>query len=86
MSQETEENKKNGDKVNPESQSSDRRNFLKLGAISAAGLTVVGGLQKVFSDEKETGEKVKVLTTDGKLVEVDSSHIKKSESCCVNSK
>ncbi len=78
----TEQNKENEDNNTPESKEAGRRNFLKLGAL-AAGLTVVGGgLQKVFSDEKESGEKVKVLTTDGKLVEVDAAHIKKAHSCC----
>ncbi|MBI4930622.1 MAG: 4Fe-4S dicluster domain-containing protein [Bacteroidetes bacterium] len=63
-----------------------RRDFLKLGVL-AAGFTVAGaGLQKAFSEEKDSGEKVKVLTTDGQLVEVDSAHIKKSASCCVSPK
>jgi molybdopterin-containing oxidoreductase family iron-sulfur binding subunit len=62
---------------------SGRRDFLKFGVL-AAGLTVAGaGLQKAFSEEKDSGEKVKVLTTDGKVVEVDSAQIQKSESCCV---
>lgn len=55
-----------------------RRGFLKMGLLGAA-LTVTGfGLQKVFSGEKtsdESGEKVKVMTADGKLVEVDKSTI-----------
>ena len=57
-----------------------RRNFLKLGAL-AAGLAVTGaGLQKVFSGSEKPGEKVKVLTTDGQLVEVDKNHL--DHSCC----
>jgi Fe-S-cluster-containing dehydrogenase component len=61
---------------------SGRRNFLKLGLLTA-GLTIAGGgLQKVLSDEKEeSGEKVKVLTADGKLLEVDSSHLKEHHHC-----
>jgi molybdopterin-containing oxidoreductase family iron-sulfur binding subunit len=35
-------------------------------------------------DENTTGEKVKVLTTDGKLVEVDSGAIKEGHSCGMN--
>lgn len=59
-----------------------RRNFLKLGLLTA-GLTIAGGgLQKVLSDgNEETGEKVKVLTADGNLVEVDSSQIKPHHHC-----
>ncbi len=81
MSQKTEEN---NEKKTREDNS--RRDFLKLG-VFAAGLTVAGaGLQKAFSEEKETGEKVKVLTTEGKVVEVDTAHIKKAEVCCVSPK
>ena len=52
-----------------------RRKFLKLGIAAGAGALILGG-NKVFSsftdtDSKETGEKVKLLTPDGKLVEVD---------------
>src|ERR1035437_9934696 len=86
MSQKIIDNKEDDKASPPNEGGSDRRNFLKLGVL-AAGLTVTGsGLQKVFSGEKDSGEKVKVLTTDGKLVEVDSAHIKKAQPCCVNSK
>ncbi len=52
---------------------SGRRDFLRFGAI-AAGLTIVGGgLQKVFSGEKEPGEKVKLLSPNGKVYEADTS-------------
>ena len=64
----------------------DRRNFLKAGLLTGGSLLAASALQSVFSSEKDSGEKVKVLTTDGKLVEVDSTHIKKAQSCCVNSK
>jgi Fe-S-cluster-containing dehydrogenase component len=58
-----------------------RRKFLKLGIAAGASALILGG-NKVFSsfsngDSKETGEKVKVLTQDGKLVEVDKGHM-----CC----
>lgn len=66
-------------------ESKGRRNFLKLGLLTA-GLTVVGGgVQKVLSSKEEpteTGEKVKVLTTNGELVEIDSAHLQGSHSCC----
>ncbi|MGP8216311.1 MAG: 4Fe-4S dicluster domain-containing protein [Bacteroidia bacterium] len=65
----------------------DRRDFLRksllTGGILAAGAF---GLEKVFSADKPTGEKVKVLTADGKLVEVDSSHLSEPKSCCATPK
>jgi len=60
-----------------ENENSDRRKFLKFGLL-AGGATIAGlALQnKLLGDDKaETGKKVKVLTADGKLVEVDSSHV-----------
>jgi Fe-S-cluster-containing dehydrogenase component len=58
-----------------------RRNFLRLGLLTA-GLTIAGGgLQKVISDEPEPGDKVKVLTAEGQVVEVDSSHLKPHHHC-----
>jgi molybdopterin-containing oxidoreductase family iron-sulfur binding subunit len=54
-----------------------RRDFIKLGVL-AGGTLIAGGVAKsAFSgsaDEK-SGEKVKMLTQDGKLVEVDKSSI-----------
>jgi Fe-S-cluster-containing dehydrogenase component len=60
-----------------EHEDSARRNFLKFGLL-AGGATLAGlGLQKQLlgDDTKPSGKKVKVLTADGKLVEVDSSHL-----------
>ncbi len=60
-----------------EDDKSDRRKFLKLGAL-AGGVVLLGtAIGKAVSsgETKETGEKVKVLTTDGKVVEVNSSAI-----------
>ncbi len=77
---ETEENK-------PEKENSERRNFLKSG-LAVAGLALAGaGLGKAFSNKEggATGEKVKLLTTDGKLVEVDSANIKMDSHHCGNS-
>ena len=58
-----------------------RRNFLKLGVTAGAGALLLGGgkLFSAFTDPKNkaTGEKVKVLTQDGKLVDVDKGHM-----CC----
>ncbi len=71
------------DKKNNRDENEERRSFLKTG-LAAAGLALAGaGLGKAFSnnEEGESGEKVKVLTTDGKLVEVDSSHVKETMHC-----
>jgi molybdopterin-containing oxidoreductase family iron-sulfur binding subunit len=57
-----------------EEQKNSRRAFLgksiTAGIASACGLSVVSACSK---PEKETGEKVMVMTTDGRLVAVDSS-------------
>lgn len=55
----------------------DRRDFLRKSLITGS-LFVAGtiGLKKVFSDEKDSGEKVKVLTPDGKVYEANSDHLK----------
>jgi len=55
----------------------DRRDFLRKSLITGS-LFVAGtiGLKKVFSDEKDSGEKVKVLTPDGKVYEASSDHLK----------
>ena len=60
-----------------EKENTDRRNFLKFGLL-AGGATIAGlGLEKNLLGETapESGEKVKVLTADGKVMEVDSSHL-----------
>ncbi len=67
-------------KKNPTS----RRKFLKAGLVVGAGIVLAAG-DKVFSalsdhseeDPAGTGEKVKLMTTDGKLVDVDKAHV-----CC----
>ncbi|TAL72511.1 MAG: 4Fe-4S dicluster domain-containing protein [Bacteroidetes bacterium] len=62
---------------------SSRRNFLKkvgvgVGAISVAG---IAGTSLIKGNETNTksGKKVKLLSTDGKLVEVDQDDIKPAE-------
>ncbi len=54
-----------------------RRDFLKTGLITgAAAAAGFGAFEALSQTEKEqTGEKVKLLSPDGKIVEVDSSHI-----------
>ena len=54
-----------------------RRNFIKAG-ITAGTSVIVGGsiLTSLSKNSGEgSGEKTKVLTQDGKLVEVDKAHI-----------
>ncbi len=60
-----------------EDDKSDRRKFLKLGAIAGGAVLLGSAMSKAVSLDsvKETGEKIKVLTADGKVVEVDSSAI-----------
>ena len=61
--------------------SSSRRNFIKLGVATGASALFFGGT-KILSaftgnESKMKGEKIKVLTQDGKLVDVDKEHM-----CC----
>lgn len=59
-----------------EDNKSSRRNFLKLGALGSMALAGTTVVSTVSCDSKaKTGKKVKVLTADGKLVEIDSSHV-----------
>jgi Fe-S-cluster-containing dehydrogenase component len=61
-----------------ENEMSSRRNFLKkvgigVGAVAVAG---VAGTSVVAGAKSKSGEKVKLLSPDGKLVEVDKEDIK----------
>ncbi len=70
-----EENNKNENNAGTPSENAGRRNFLKYGALTA-GLTLVGGsLLKVFADNKEQGEKMKVLSSDGKVYEATCNQL-----------
>jgi Fe-S-cluster-containing dehydrogenase component len=54
-----------------------RRDFLKKGLIAGAGVVAGGNLIAAYIDKSkpESGEKVKALTTDGQIIEVDKAHI-----------
>lgn len=56
-----------------------RRQFLKLGAgMGAVSLATAAGMRLMASNPdttKESGKKVKVLTTDGKVLEVDEAYL-----------
>src|SRR5690349_15608518 len=54
-----------------------RRKFLKASLITGAVAATGFGTLKVMSEDKapKTGEKVRLLSPDGKIVEVDSSEI-----------
>lgn len=66
----------------PESKSN-RRNFLKLSLLAGSGAALAGAGLNALADDGETGEKVKLMTTDGKVVEVDSSMVEKISTCGV---
>ena len=57
-----------------EKKQNSRRDFLKTGLIAGAGALAGGSLLSACNSEN-SGEKVKLLTTDGKLVDVDKSQI-----------
>ena len=61
------------------SKNNKRREFLALGFIAGAGvLSKAAGVNKLIA-EADT-EKIKMLTTDGKLVEVDAQVLKNNPS------
>ncbi|MDP4262501.1 MAG: 4Fe-4S dicluster domain-containing protein [Bacteroidota bacterium] len=55
-----------------------RRDFIKTAAIATVAATACGSLACSCSSKHEppkTGEKVKLLSQDGEIVEIDSSHL-----------
>ena len=58
-----------------------RRKFLRNGLIFGAGMIGGLGVSKNLEACAASEEKVKVLTTDGKVVEVDKSQIMKAPAC-----
>jgi molybdopterin-containing oxidoreductase family iron-sulfur binding subunit len=58
-----------------------RRKFLKLGLLSSvtvvAGTSLISNLSTIEEEEKASGEKVRLLTPDGKMVEVAAENINK---------
>ncbi len=64
--------------VENESQRSSRRNFLKKvgGGVGAGSLVGVAGTSVLAGNKSKSGEKIKLLSPDGKLVEVDKDDIK----------
>ncbi len=72
-------NEKDSENTNdsPDVNGASRRDFLRKGLITGSVLAAGASLFSSCSKEEEvpSGEKVKLLSPDGKLVEVDSSHI-----------
>ncbi|MCL4483342.1 MAG: 4Fe-4S dicluster domain-containing protein [Bacteroidetes bacterium] len=62
---------------NKQNSKTDRRDFLRKGLFSGS-LLAAGtlGIEKVLSREKDSGEKLKVFTTNGKVYEASSDHLK----------
>ena len=58
-----------------------RRNFLKLGLMSSvtavAGASLISNLAIQDEEVAESGEKMRLLTPDGKIVEVDATNVNK---------
>jgi len=64
-----------------------RRNFLKKGFLAGtAAAAAGGGLLSACSGDNESGEKIKVLTTDGKVIEIDKAHAKPTKKLIKESK
>ena len=63
---------------NKDNKNSSRRNFLKTGLTLGAGsLAGIGLFSTVEKAKAESGNLTKVLTADGKVMEVDTSHLVK---------
>src|SRR5450631_1465470 len=61
----------------PAGKVSSRREMLKLGML-AGGVAILGAeAVNLFAKNEPSGEKVKVLTVDGKMIEVEQDKIKK---------
>jgi molybdopterin-containing oxidoreductase family iron-sulfur binding subunit len=52
-----------------------RRKFLKLGLIAGAGTVATGGLLSSCGKKDASGEKIRVLTTGGEIMEVDKNFL-----------
>jgi Fe-S-cluster-containing dehydrogenase component len=64
------------DNINPQKAKTGRRNFLRFGALAAGATMLGGGLQKVFSGEKNPGGRLRMLSPDGKVYEADANHLR----------
>lgn len=61
---------------NKEDANNQRRKFLKLGLLAGAGTVATGALLATGGNaSKESGEKIKVLTTSGEMMEVDKNFL-----------
>ena len=56
-----------------------RREFIRRGLLAGAGALAASGVLSACGKNHKAGEKVKLLTPDGKLVEVDAADIQPSE-------
>ncbi len=67
----------NENKTNPDERGSSRREMLKLGMLAGGAALLGGGAIRLFGKSEEpSGEKVKALTVDGQLIEVDKEKTK----------
>ena len=69
------------DKKDQKKKDSSRRDFLKLGVLAGGAVVSGVGLSALAGNPESTGDKVKVMTTDGKLAEVDSGMLHSCGSC-----
>ena len=63
-----------------------RRKFLKDGIIAGVGALAGGSVLSSCSSDEGSGEMIRVLTTDGKLVEVEKSSVKSTKQLIKESK
>ena len=63
-----------------------RRDFLKTAAIATIAATACGSLACSCSSKKASGDKVKLLSPEGEIVEIDSSYLNHQEHMAIVSK
>jgi Fe-S-cluster-containing dehydrogenase component len=75
-----EENKSKNKMDKKKAEENSRRNFIKVGlgvgVASVASMAAVNIFSNIKVADAASGEKIKVLTTDGKLVEIDKDQVK----------
>jgi len=67
---------KNNPEKNSDKKSTSRRDFLKKGLLAGAGTIVGGGIVGSFNAFAQSGDTLKVLGPDGKVMAVDKLHLK----------
>ena len=66
---------------NPNEESHPRRDFIKLGSLAAAATACGSILCGCGKNEEEDGNKVKLLSPEGEIIEVNEKHLREPHIC-----